>query len=228
MIFIDTGKDDAKRGENLEKLQKGEDVDVDLNDPEVQAAATKIQASFRGHKAREDVKQKKEEEAAALKIQSSFRGHKAREQVKEIKESRSGESVEASPTKEPEKPAEDEVDIDLNDPEVQGAALKIQASFRGHKARSEVQKLKSSETVADEVKDEVEKEKEGEVTEAPVTEAAVTDQLSESAPKEEEIDIDLNDPQVEKAATVIQSTFRAHKSRESVKAMVENEGAEGK
>ncbi len=30
--------------------------DIDLNDPEVQKAATKIQAGFRGHKARKEVK----------------------------------------------------------------------------------------------------------------------------------------------------------------------------
>lgn len=31
--------------------------DIDLNDPEVQKAATKIQAGFRGHKARKEVKE---------------------------------------------------------------------------------------------------------------------------------------------------------------------------
>jgi len=30
-------------------------ADIDLNDPEVQASATKIQASFRGHQARKEV-----------------------------------------------------------------------------------------------------------------------------------------------------------------------------
>ncbi|EDO46037.1 predicted protein, partial [Nematostella vectensis] len=96
-IREETGKDDAKRGENLEKLMKGEEVDIDIDDPEVQKAATKIQASFRGHKTREQIKQDKqqkdEEEAAALKIQSSFRGHKAREEVKELMKSKSREST---------------------------------------------------------------------------------------------------------------------------------------
>ena len=39
-------------------------------------------------------------------------------------------------------PEEEEVDIDLNDPEVAEAAAKIQAGFKGFKARKEVQELK--------------------------------------------------------------------------------------
>ncbi len=46
----------AKSGAEEPKAQAEEEVDIDLNDPEVAAAATKIQAGFRGHKAREEVK----------------------------------------------------------------------------------------------------------------------------------------------------------------------------
>lgn len=116
-------------------------MDIDLRDPEVQAAATKIQASFRGHKARE--------------------GHKAKiKRTQKIMEQASRESI-STPTKEitAENPSEEDIDIDLNDPEVGAAALKIQASFRGHKARTEVQKIKSTDTVAtpaEEAKEETE------------------------------------------------------------------------
>jgi hypothetical protein len=34
---------------------KAEELDLDMADPELHKAATKIQASFRGHKARKDV-----------------------------------------------------------------------------------------------------------------------------------------------------------------------------
>ena len=38
--------------------------------------------------------------------------------------------------------ADEEVDIDLTDPEVAAAATKIQAGFKGFKARKEVEELK--------------------------------------------------------------------------------------
>ena len=51
---------------------------------EENAAATKIQAGFRGHKTRESLKKQHEEEsAAATTIQAGFRGHKARESLKQ-------------------------------------------------------------------------------------------------------------------------------------------------
>lgn len=40
---------------------------------------------------------------------------------------------------------EEEVDIDLADPEVEQAALKIQAGFKGFKARQEIKELKVSQ-----------------------------------------------------------------------------------
>ena len=59
------------------------------NTAEEDAAATKLQASFKGHMGRKKVKSMKEEKAkeekekaqAATKVQSSFRGHKARKEV---------------------------------------------------------------------------------------------------------------------------------------------------
>ena len=48
------------------------------------------------------------------------------------------------PPAEPEQPAEEEVDIDLNDPEVAAAATKIQAGFRGHMTRKEIKEKKVS------------------------------------------------------------------------------------
>lgn len=38
---------------------KEEEIDIDLNDPEVNAAAVKIQAGFKGHKTRQQLKEKK-------------------------------------------------------------------------------------------------------------------------------------------------------------------------
>lgn len=46
-------KDDKDLQEITKKV--AEELDIDLSDPELNKAATKIQASFRGHKARKDV-----------------------------------------------------------------------------------------------------------------------------------------------------------------------------
>ena len=76
---------------------------------------------------------------------------------------------------------EDSVDIDLNDPDVENAATKIQAGFRGHKTRKEMQKNKGAEVI------------ESDKTE------------------NEDIDIDLDDPEVAAAATKIQAGFKVPK-----------------
>lgn len=137
----------------------GEVPDIDLNDPELTKAATTIQASWRGAQARaevESMKDQKAEEAAAaadidlndpavedaaIKIQASFRGHMVRNSMTTGAAAESGlidESAFAdSPEPDGAKPAEEaeKIDIDLDDPEVQNAAIKIQAGFRGFKVR---------------------------------------------------------------------------------------------
>ena len=55
-------------------------------------AATKIQAKFRGDKARKEVLIKKEQTEAAIKIQSKFRGDKDRQRVAEKRENLKGET----------------------------------------------------------------------------------------------------------------------------------------
>lgn len=123
--------------------------DIDLNDPEVQKAATKIQAGFRGMKSRKEVKdqqhpaaQEQDEEIAAidltdpeladaaLKIQAGFRGAKARKDKMKKEEAELNQKLVTLNTE-----AED-LDIDLSDPELNKAATKIQATFRGHKQRA--------------------------------------------------------------------------------------------
>lgn len=127
--------------------QNGDFLDVEEALAE-ELAAAKIQAAFRGHQTRKNMKQadnpveaepsKEQLEAefraddeelchAATKIQASFRGHMSRK---------------TNEAEKPDEPAnnaldDDVADIDLTDPDLSKAAVKIQASFRGHMARKE-------------------------------------------------------------------------------------------
>ena len=249
----------------MERLQKGEEVDIDPNDPEVQKAATKIQASFRGHKAREDVKKHKDEEAAAVKIQASFRGHKAREQVKEIKVSQSEEQVSVSleaaeepryaeefadvepamsevaeVAEEPEKPEITSEDKAAEgQPDEPAAAVEAEAVTQ----ESETEKGEPDDTIvakSTEVADAVDKgetediqaeEAPGEAKEAAEKdegkdepgEAADEAVGGEVGGEEEQIDLDMNDPDLQSAVVKIQASFRGHKAREEVKALKSSE-----
>lgn len=112
-------------------------------------AATKIQAGFRGHKTRQDLKKQKEnqqvkdakkssvntgktaskrnqktseEDIAATKIQAGFRGHQTRKELAQKKA-----------MKEDKKAMKEDKELDQ-------AATKIQANYRGHKTRKELKK----------------------------------------------------------------------------------------
>ncbi|XP_042871834.1 abnormal spindle-like microcephaly-associated protein homolog [Penaeus japonicus] len=207
-------------GDDSEKFVK--DYDTDYNNPQLEQAATKIQASFRGYKTRQDLKDAvpptMEElgninltdpdlNKAATQIQASFRGYKTRQNLKE-------NQLESS--------AKEELDgIDLKDPELEKAATQIQASFRGYKTR---QNLKENESPANEELDGID------LTDPELEKAATQIQASfrgyktrqnlkeNESPANEELDgIDLTDPELEKAATQIQASFRGYKTRQNLK-----------
>ena len=99
-------KNDAQVKNEVEKTNEEDEVDIDLEDPEVQAATEKIQAGYKGMRTRKDMKKKKES-------------------VKDLGDDAVIEN--AIPVQE----GEEAVDIDLNDPEVQAATVKIQAGYKG-------------------------------------------------------------------------------------------------
>ena len=170
------------------------------------------------------------EEAAAIKIQSGFRGHQARQRVRALKEedepsiatSEDTEAYDCSGSSSEEdggvtqisnpnettpheanktETVEEEIDIDLEDPDVADAATKIQAGFRGSQARKQVQAMKD--------------EKE--------TDSAPAEGNEQPKEENEEIDIDLEDPEVADAAVKIQAGFRGHQTRKQMKTAKEGE-----
>ncbi|XP_052060997.1 glutamic acid-rich protein-like isoform X6 [Mytilus californianus] len=219
----ETGHDPAVHGARLEDRFYNNDSFkspvVDSGDPQQQDAALKIQTEFRRHDAVKKVETMQEEEAA-LTIQSSFRGHQDREKVKQM-------IVEKDPTQ--PKGEEEEVDIDLTDPDVEQAAIKIQAGFKGFKARKEVQtKAKSKEP---EVKEQTELDKAATKIQAgfrghQARQHHKKPKEKQPESKEEEVDIDLNDPEVEKAATKIQAGFRGHKTRKEMQSKTDVQSEE--
>lgn len=131
-----------------------EEVDIDLNDPDVANAAVKIQAGFRAH-----IKAKKSDTAKVLtpilillhahvRIQNlggnpNFFSKRKKKfsnfpfcllilyPVFLLCPTQSSVTKESSPVAVAEQESEEVIDIDLNDPEVEKAALKIQAGFKG-------------------------------------------------------------------------------------------------
>ena len=183
-----------------------EDVDIDLDDPEVADAALKIQAGFKGHQARKEVEKMKQE-----KSEQDETALNADTTVEETLPTDSSAEVAKILI-------EEDIDIDLEDPEVADAALKIQAGFKGHQARKEVEKMKQEKIEQDET---------GLNADTTAEETLPTDSSAEVAKIltdiNEEIDIDLNDPEVADAATKIQAGFRGSQARKEVKFMKDQE-----
>merc|ERR1719203_720762 len=92
---------------------------------------------------------------AATKIQSGYKGMKTRKEIKERK-TENEETVEQNVTAQE---AEEEIDIDMDDPETALAATKIQASFRGSQARKEVKTMKETDDKDDSTQGDMYKQK---------------------------------------------------------------------
>ncbi|CAK9803818.1 hypothetical protein ANTQUA_LOCUS3795 [Anthophora quadrimaculata] len=150
---------------------------------------------------KEDNVTEKDREEAATRIQAAFRGHHARKSMKETESStkQTGTKSNSEPTKE-----QLQEEFRADDKELCEAATKIQASFRGHMSRKEqaASLAKSAENAVENVVSKAEEAKKA------------ANELG---------DIDLTDPDLHKAATKIQASFRGHKVRQEVSNPPHNE-----
>ncbi|KAH3815554.1 hypothetical protein DPMN_144082 [Dreissena polymorpha] len=98
---------EARNSATTDRSNK-DDIDIDLDDPETEKAALKIQAGFkatrRGKRSRQNGKRKKQQKQISTN----------------------------------QEPDGKNIDIDMDDPEVVEAATKIQAGFKGFKTRQEL------------------------------------------------------------------------------------------
>ena len=105
----------------------------------------------------------------------------------------------------------EEIDIDLEDPEVGKAALMIQSKFRkkdGGGGGGGFFKKSKSPSPAAKKSQQPSKEKSPQIEQQPTVVKTVLVSKHVQPEPEEEIDIDLADPEVGKAALMIQSKFR--------------------
>ena len=136
-------------------------------------------------------------EKAAVKIQAGFSRFKAKKN-RDLEEKAGSKIAETKKEKDSMiDDKEEEVDIDLEDPDVEKAAIKIQAGFSRFKAKKQQVETQAKTTVNS-----------GKTT---VEDEVVEEEVKEEV--EEEVDIDLDDPEVEKAAVKIQAGFSRFKAK---------------
>lgn len=141
-----------------------------------------------------DTENEKEKDAAATKIQAAVRGHFTRKSLKPSKTAQKGIEALSESVKE-----EIQKEFTIDNQEFCDAATKIQATFRGHMSRKEQAASAAAKSAMNMVG----------------SAAAKIEEKMQDAVHELE-GIDLADPDLHKAATKIQASFRGHKVRQEV------------
>ncbi|XP_076619988.1 IQ calmodulin-binding domain containing protein igloo [Colletes latitarsis] len=202
----DEAKEDVKNGD-IPKASEGSPAKVESQEsPREKSGETKVSQSeskeskesneSQGEQEKEDTVADQEREKAATRIQAAFRGLHVRKSMKETESStkQTGTKSDPEPTKE-----QLQEEFRADDKELCEAATKIQASFRGHMSRKE----QAASAIAKSAENAIENI-------VPKMEDAAKDAMNELE------GIDLTDPDLHKAATKIQASFRGHKVRQEV------------
>lgn len=151
-----------------------------------------------------------EMENAALKIQATFRGHKSRKDIK--KDEPQGESSTTADEPQETTDSTQELDDDIAnmvlDEDMENAALKIQATFRGKTKKDIKTEGEEEEKEQDEAE---EKKEEPETPKEESPESSSTDKTAKQLQDEEDIANIVMDAEMEQTAKKIQSVFRRKK-----------------
>ncbi|AWP21047.1 Myosin IIIA isoform 2 [Scophthalmus maximus] len=187
----------AYRGQKVRKRVAG-----DKSKAKFEAFVVRFQAVCRGYLAKKKYKELVDEKnKAATKIQARYRGHKERKSFKRKRDAKEKEKAEKA-LKEKEEQAEEETKAASEEPDEAKAAVVLQSNFRGHKERKRLEEEGKIPNKRKKKEATLEPSKEGEEPES---------KLDPSAEN-------LDGPDEEKAATVLQSNFRGHRDRKKLKA----------
>ncbi|XP_076235900.1 IQ calmodulin-binding domain containing protein igloo [Calliopsis andreniformis] len=201
----DEAKEDVKNGDvpkasesspaKVESKESSKEKTEEVKESDSKESKDSTESNGSKEEAKSDQVTDKEREEAATRIQAAFRGHHARKSIKETESSTKQTGTKSSP--EPSK-QQLQQEFRADDKELCEAATKIQASFRGHMSRKEqaAALAKSAENAVENVVSQVEEK--------------ANDAMNELE------GIDLTDPDLHKAATKIQASFRGHKVRQEV------------
>ncbi|KAF0028450.1 hypothetical protein F2P81_019537 [Scophthalmus maximus] len=211
LVIVDATAADAQRegqGEDR-KRENGQEEAVRLE--EEAKAATVLQSNFRGHKERRRLQE--EGKIPAKKPRESLTDEgaapAAEDEVGEVPtptEETCSEGTEGGDDEEPPGAREDvqasSSDVESEEPDEAKAAVVLQSNFRGHKERKRLEEEGKIPNKRKKKEATLEPSKEGEEPES---------KLDPSAEN-------LDGPDEEKAATVLQSNFRGHRDRKKLKA----------
>ena len=202
----------SKRGdpERDSERKDSEAHDSDEDNLKQNQAAIKIQSGYRGHRARQDVKARRQEELdrkekakredeAAVRIQAAYRGYNTRKAYASRREAKN--LVNDLMTNE-------NLENDLNNSKREQAAVKIQSGYRGYRSRKEYNTKRQN------------KEREEEEAASRIQAGILGYQTRKTVADKKKTE---ENEKRDSAATRIQANYRGYKTRKEIESKVMNQ-----